>query len=215
MPELDCTIDLSSIDKQCGKCRACSSQSVSDYHFVEDLRNSDAFVAALKEYISKSTPFTCTGPEQVKYPDIRVLDMAGNLVCRVEAKLLKDKPFMTVNKALSGHDLFPKETIVVDLPKLTSYFEIRHKDGSDIPTFVAWHLIRPCPDIGTITIFQNLNVLKEIYNQHGEERTFIRQPKDGDYTNGRQLGIITKFHYSITECRPIEEIIQDICSLRK
>ena len=72
-----------------------------------------------------------------------------------EAKMLEDKPFMKLREKIEGCDLYPKETIVVDYPKLQSYIARAHSDGH-IPTYVVWHLGRPCADIGGITIFQNI-----------------------------------------------------------
>ena len=126
--------------------------------------------------------------------------------------MLNDKPFMKVRSFLSGHDLFPKETIVVDLPKLNHYIDRAHQERG-IPTFIVWYLGRCCPDVGGITVFQDVSVLEQIKIQKGDGRFFERKSGTGDFVNGKKMGITGKYHFSIRECRPIEELIGEILHL--
>lgn len=112
--------------------------------------------------------------------------------------------------------LEPRETLVVDAPKLLSYFECKQNDrdnGKNIPIFVVWKFDRYCDDIGGITVFQEIDTLRQIYNEHREERYLQRRTAANDFQNGRQLGITQKYHYSIRECEPIENLPNWILSL--
>ena len=214
MTDLHCGISLPSINVHCGVCRKCSAQSKSAYYFNRDLTTSQVLVQKLKNLVQSETDYTCADPTEFKHPDIRVLNSQGQLVCRIEAKMLEDKPFMKLREKIEGCDLYPKETIVVDYPKLQSYIARAHSDGH-IPTYVVWHLGRPCADIGGITIFQNVLYLEKILCQMGERRFYGRRTGAGDFVDGAKLGITGKYHFSVRECRPIEELIPEIRSLKQ
>lgn len=209
---LTCHINLQSFEKTCGNCRICSGKSKGAYYFDHDLKNSQELVRELESLICSQTPYHCQGPEVHKNADIRVMDSSNALICRVEAKMLNDSPFMKVHDLLPGHDLFPKETIVVDLPKLNHYIDRAHQEKGT-PTFIVWYLGRRCPDVGGITVFQEVSVLEQIKKRKGNGRYFQRRTGRGDLVDGHQLGITGKYHFSICECRPIEELIGEILSI--
>ena len=217
--KLECSTDLKTLDPKCGDCKLCQAVSKDRYLFDEDLRRSQKLVDALIKLVKDSTSFHCVQPEQVKNPDIRVYNNKEELVCRIEAKMLEDKPFMRVHELLPGRDLYPKETIVVDLPKLKSYFERREEDkkenGRDIPTFVVWRLGRPCAETGGITVFQECLKLKEIFQKKGKGRYFERKTGTGDFRGGQKLGVTKKYHYSVRECRPITELVDELKALEE
>ena len=204
--------DLHSFDRLCGTCHLCTANSKGVYTFSGDLASSYDLVKELISLIHSETPYHCIGPEIHKNADIRVMDDQDDLVCRIEAKMLNDKPFMKVHSFLPGHDLFPKETIVVDLPKLNHYIDRTHQEKG-IPTFIVWYLGRRCPDVGGITVFQNVSILEQIKKQKGNGRFFERKTGRGDFVNGQKLGITGKYHFSICECRPIEELTREILHL--
>lgn len=214
---LQCETDLHTLDPMCGTCNLCTAVSAGNYQFDHDLFRSQELVEALMELVTTVTPFHCLPPENNKDPDIRVLDAQGRLVCRIEAKMLMDKPFMKVHDFLSGHDLYPKETIVVDLPKLMSYFERMRADNANglayIPTFVVWYLGRPCEGLTGVTLFQECRVLKTIFDQKGDSRVYTRRVGAGDIRNGEMMGVTRKYHFSVRECRPIEELIWELQAL--
>ena len=89
----------------------------------------------------------------------------------------------------------------------------RIKEKGNIPIFIVWKFDRPCADVGGITIYQNLEVLKKIYLQKGESRKFRRKTGIGDHIGGKRLGIIDKFHFSIRECKPIESLLDELIEL--
>ncbi len=209
---LQCNVDLHRLERECGNCRKCKAVSKGSYYFDKDLKGSTVLVQQLENLIQSKTPYSCRGPEIHKDPDIRVLRPDGTLLCRIEAKMLNDKPFMKVHELLSGHDLFPKETIVVDTPKLDSYLKRRAEEPT-VPTFIVWTLGRPCEGLQGSTIFQSVDVLGEIRKQKGNTRIYQRRTGNGDFVNGKQMGITQKYHFSVRECRPIEELVEVILSL--
>jgi hypothetical protein len=212
---LHCGINLAELTDQqleCGACKICKPESTLVYPFERDLKDSELLVEILKQYIQANTPYKCYPPENTKKPDICVINVMydNQLICRVEGKLLTGKAFMLSQKLLES-PLFPKETLVVDTPKLFSYFECNEQDNKEkgyiVPLFVVWKFDRPCADLGGITVFQEINKLKSIYDIHGMSRNFERETTSSDYKKGHKLGITAKYHFSLRECRPIEQLI--------
>lgn len=207
---LNCNVIPQHINVNCETCQKCSGKSKFDYPFQKDLFNSDGFVNALMEHIERTTGAKCRKTTIDKNPDINVFSKSGALVCRVEAKYLEGQAFM---KSFNTCGLYPKECLVIDRPKLLSYFDCKENDrrkGCNIPIYVAWKFDRPCEDIGGITIAQEIDVLRQIYNQYGDVRFFERAEAITDYSNGRRLGITSKYHFSIRECFPIENLVEEI-----
>ena len=218
---LHCGINLKALTDEelaCGACKKCIARSKLDYPFQRDLDTSDALVKALKHYIQTNTKYECKAPEVDKNPDIRVLDVTNgaNLVCRVEAKFLEGFAFMKAQEKLGDH-LLPKETLVVDEPKLLSYFECKQRDreqeGRDVPIFVVWKFDRPCAGVGGITVFQEIDKLNAIYNARGSKRAFERETVESDYVGRQKRGITAKYHFSLRECQPIENLAPEIMKI--
>lgn len=216
---LHCNIDLhhlSDWSKPCGACNICQPTSALTYPFARDLLNSQMLVQKLKKYISESTGLTCRDTDIDSNPDILVYDKNERLIARVEAKYLEGKAFMKVAQKI-GEPLYPKETLVVDEPKLISYFHCKERDrqqyARDIPIFVVWQFDRPCADVGGISIYQEVDLLKKIYDKKGMLRKYARRTGQGDYVNSVRLGVIDKVHYSITECEAIETLPGEILKL--
>ena len=174
---LSCGIDLGNLsdtEMECGSCNVCSPTSALVYPFVRDLATSQQLVDELINLIQNNTNLKCKHTEIHKDPDINVFNEKDELICRIEAKYLSGKAFMKVGRILSDK-LKPKETLVVDEPKLLSYFERIEKDNGLIPIFIVWKFDRPCKDVGGTTIFQTASKLKEIYDQKGASRRFRRK----------------------------------------
>ena len=209
---LTCRIDPKTIPLQCGVCTKCQARSRLDYPFDKDLANSDDLVAAIMNFVTAATGYRCERTDIHKNPDINVFNTNNQVICRIEAKYLEGYAFM---KSLGMVGLHPRETLVVDTPKLRSYINCKTADlaaGNDIPIFVVWKFDRPCNDIGGIAVFQEIDVLKRIFDQH-PERHHNRKPAYNDYRNGSRMGITEKYHYSITECEPIELLPKMILAL--
>lgn len=210
---LECKIDFNKIKRNCGECKICEPKSKLVYPFERDLTTSEELVEELKKLIGSNNKYSCSEPEIVKNPDIRVFDKDGKLVCRVEAKYLEGKAFVKARDIL-GDKLQPRETLVLDEPKLLSYFECKRNDAekydSDIPIYIVWKFDRPCSDIGGITVFQEVEELKKIYEMKGADRRYERKIGNGDIVDGEKRGITLKYHFSLLECRPIEELTTEI-----
>lgn len=207
-------VDPQRIPLSCGTCNKCLGKSKLDYPFSRDLFNSDDLVQELMRFVSETTGFVCEPTTIYKNPDINVWDCDHNLVCRVEAKYLSDQAFMNAKKYIN---LFPREALAVDEPKLLSYFNCKEADylaGKNIPIFVVWQYDRPCEDIGGITVFQEIDILKQVYSDCGPSRAFERKSSFNDYQNGAKMGITKKYHFSIRECNPIEALPPRILALR-
>lgn len=173
-------------------------------------------VAELKKFIMEMTGLKCVDTDVHRNPDIMVLGDNDNLIARIEAKYLEGKAFMKVGEKLKA-PLYPKEALVVDEPKLKSYFKCKEEDmqkyDKNIPIFVVWKYDRPCADVGGICIYQEVDELKRIYDEKGSFRAYRRQTGQGDYVDGKRMGVIDKFHFSITECKPIEKLPSELNAL--
>lgn len=215
---LSCKVNLRTLDDnnlQCGACRKCAGKSILNYPFARDLRNSEDLVRELQDYITRNTGYTCKPTEIDKNPDINVYRDAScqELLCRIEAKYLEGQAFMKSKDYLGLH---AKETLVVDEPKLKSYIQCKaddRKNGKEIPIYVVWKFDRPCDDVGGIAVFQEIDELERLYKSHGEKRAFRRRQGENDCQNGRNMGIKDKYHFSIRECEPIENLIPIIRTL--
>lgn len=210
---LRCGMNLQAIDLECNQCQKCAGKSKLIYPFTRDLYNSDDLVMAIKNYIESQTGCTCEKTKIDKNPDLEVYNSRNELICRIEAKYLEGQAFMASRKYIG---LYPRETLVVDTPKLLSYFHCKENDrrsGKNIPIFIVWKIDRPCDDIGGIAVFQEIDVLKEIYTRVGEKRYFRRRSASTDYVNRAKMGITDKYHFSLRECRPVEELIDEVNAL--
>lgn len=215
---MKCDIDLQNYSYDCGECKLCKPESKKDYPFIKDLINSQNLVENLKVLIEGNTPFKCREPGEGEHenPDIEVYDLLTNqTICRVEAKMLASQAFM---KSITTIGLLPKEALVVDEPKFLHYLRCKENDNAmrinrkEIPIFIVWQWLRPCPDMYDTVVFQELSVLNGIYRQTGG-RNFRRAVANNDYVNGHRRGVIDKIHFSMKECLPIEHLIPWINSL--
>ena len=215
---LTCKVDLRSLDDsnlECGLCKKCTGNSKLDYPFHRDLLNSDDLVVELMRYISAKTGYFCRKTTIDKYPDINVYrDSAyDELLCRIEAKLLEGQAFMKARERLG---LYAKETLVVDEPKLDSYLCCKEEDrkkGREIPIYVVWKFDKPCDDVGGITVFQEIDELQRLRRLYGYARAFRRRTGAYDYQNGIRMGVVDKYHFSIRECEPIENLVSVMCQI--
>lgn len=212
---LSCKINISAAPNSlfdCGQCQKCQPVSALNYPFQKDLKTSDDLVREIKSLVEENTHLKCLDPEINKNPDVRVVDVAFNnfLICRIEAKYLEGKAFVKASEIIG---LRAKETLAVDEPKLLHYFECKERDKKlldrEIPIFVVWKFDRPCDDIGGITVFQEVDILREIYYQH-PNRFYERKTADNDIVDNKKIGVTKKYHYSIKETKPIWELIPAI-----
>ncbi|WP_173913123.1 hypothetical protein [Acinetobacter sp. Marseille-Q1618] len=213
---MKCNINLQNYDYVCDPCDLCSPKSKGNYPFNSDLDNSKSLVNELVLMIEASTPFKCKDPVDHRNPDIVVFNPINNeLICRVEAKMLGSQAFMMAQNFIG---LMPKEALVIDEPKFLHYLHCKRNDpiqftnGREVPIFIVWQWLRPCPDIYNTTVFQEISTLEPIYVRTGG-RQFQRRVANNDFANGRRLGVIDKIHFSMKECLPIEQLIPRILDL--
>ena len=209
---LTCHVNPSLIPLECNNCHICQARSKLDYPFNKNLSDSDGLVAEIMNFVTVRTGYRCKRTTVHKNPDIDVYDNTGRIICRIEAKYLEGYAFM---KSLQQVNLFPRETLVVDSPKLDSYIQRKAADlaaGNNIPIFVVWKFDRPCRDIGGIAVFEEIDALNAIRCQY-PERSFERKSAFNDYRYGNKLGITSKYHYSIRECKPIGDLPAMISAL--
>ena len=217
---LSCNINIECVPDylfDCASCDKCEPISTLNYPFSKDLKDSNELVIELKKYIEQNTKLKCFDTEENKNPDIKVVDIFSEdfLLCRIEAKYLEGKAFVKSSQTIG---LRPKETLVVDEPKLIHYFKCKELDFKNtnrrIPLFVVWKFDRPCNDIGGITVFQEIDVLKEIYNNN-QNRLYERKCATNDFVDGVKQGVTKKFHFSIKETRPFWQLLQEIFDIAK
>jgi hypothetical protein len=209
---LECHIDLKNLDDynlQCGSCNKCKGNSILNYPFQRDLLNSDDLVKEIIKYVSNGTGYFCERTTINKNPDINVYRNSSckDLVCRIEAKFLQGQAFM---KAKNYLDLYAKEALVVDEPKLNSYIQCKEEDrkkGREVPIFIVWKFDRPCDDVGGIAVFQEIDELERLHRLYGYVRAYQRGTGANDYQNGIRMGVVDKYHFSIRECEPIEKLV--------
>lgn len=152
---LYCNINPQAINPLCGQCRKCSGRSRCDYPFEKDLLNSDDLVAAIIDFVKANTGYACERTQVHKKPDINVFAPNGEIICRIEAKYLEGQAFMKSQQYIGLH---PRETLVVDEPKLLSYFECKQNDRAQGKKFL-FSLFGSSTD--TVTILVELLCFKK------------------------------------------------------
>ncbi len=209
-----CPIDISNLNKdsfKCGSCNICENKESNGVgQFNSDLSDAKIFEEELKNFIVKQTGLTHIESIKHKNADLSFYKR-GQLICRVEAKLLKGKAPIFMKKIIQ---LEGKETLVVDEPKFEHYLKTKKEDNNknvnfEIPTFIVWRFDRPCEDFGGITIYQELDILNEII-ENNPQRKFERKTNENDMKNGKKLGVTRKIHFSISETKPIWKLTEDI-----
>lgn len=211
---MKCFVDIRNLkesDFKCGSCNICSE----DYkdrigNFKDDLNNARAFENELKDYVMSRTGLDFVESKNYKNADL-AFSKRGQLICRVEAKLLNGKAPVFMKKIVG---LEGKEMLVVDEPKFEHYVKKSEEDNLsnfaiNIPTFVVWQFNRPCEDFGGITVFQDLNKLKSSIEAN-PKRKFERKTNEKDIQDGIKLGVTKKFHFSISETEPIWRLTESI-----
>lgn len=172
----------------CDVCKLCSSQSKGLYYFDEDLKKSINAVEEVANDITTNTNLVPYPTDVEKRGDILIKNMTGENVARVEVKLITTT-FKMVKRLLPQSNLSPFEVVVIDEPKLQSYFKTQEEDK--LPYFVVIKLTRACRN--GQKVYARLEDLKKIYNFYGNKRFFKRRTGFGDGTKG----VITKYHFSV------------------
>lgn len=172
----------------CDVCDLCKGESKGFYYFDKDLAKSINSVQEVSNDILQNTNLTPRPTDVEKRGDILLYNKDGKKVARVEVKLITTT-FRKIKTILPNGDLTPYETVVIDEPKLKTYFKTQEEEG--IPFFVVVKLTRACRD--GAKVFARLEDLKSVYDLYGRTRYFQRQIGAGDGNKG----IIAKYHFSI------------------
>jgi len=202
---------------ECNLSNKCSGKSKGQYIFEDDTALSDKVEEETKMLIVKHTKFLCDKVIDKEladgYPDLKVLlESPDNVVARVEVKF-QQRTFMKIKQKLPLANLLPAETVALNKSDLVRYFEI-YTLIKPTPIYIVWKLLRPC--FGELWLYNHISEFKKIYEQYGDKRTFRRQSGYGDIDEeGRHLGVVVNYHFSINELKTIEYLFEELNALRK
>ena len=188
----------------CNSCRTrCDGKSKGIYIFNNDVKFSEERENKVIQQINTVDGFLAKKCEKDGYPDIEVLHKPTGKVFYIEIKVQR-RTFMAVKRLLPEADLEPSETLALNLSDLLRYFEIHEKDGA--PVFILWCVLeRPCvvPAGETRYFYQNVELLKSIYQKYYDKRRFRRKSGYGDVVDGQHKGVVVNYHFSLNEFREL------------
>jgi len=186
----------------CDKClNRCDGTSKGNYIFETDVKYSENFENKIIDFINNKTDKQAKKTTKNGYPDIKISDKFEELIYYIEIKAQR-RTFMFVKRLLPEADLIPSETVALNLSDLKRYFKIY--DMVKMPIYIVWVLSnRPCilKAKEHSLFFNNLDILKEIYNKYGEARRFRRREGHGDVIDGIHKGVVVNYHFSLNELR--------------
>lgn len=195
---------LSEFIFDCNTCPArCDGKSKMSYIFNYDAAFSEGYEQRIIDKINSTKTFTAAKCDESGYPDV-VMKQDGNIYAYLEVKV-QQRTFMSVSKALPDSKLLPSETIALNLSDLLRYFTI--KDTMPTPIYIVWVLLnRACivPLGKTQFYFQDVELLRKIYEQQKDNRRFRRKSGDGDVVNGVHKGVTVNYHFSLNELKKWE-----------
>ena len=177
----------------------CDGVSKGNYNFKNDIELSEYYEKELIRRI-KEEGFDAKKTENHNFPDIEVYARKnGTIHCYVEVKVQR-RSFMKVKEILPQSDLIPSETLALNLSDLERYFKISKEIKKTI--YIMWVLLeRPCilKKQKAKSFYQDLAVLKEIYDYYRGKRRFKRKSGVGDIVEGQHKGVVVNYHFSINE----------------
>lgn len=186
----------------CNKCFSkCDGKSKGIYIFGNDAEYSERKENQLIKQINTINEYEAKKCELEGYPDIEILHKPSGKLFYVEIKAQR-RTFMSVKRILPEGGLEPSETIALNLSDLVRYFEIQEKINK--PIFILWCVEnRPCivPNEKTMYFYQDIKILKTIYDEVKDKRKFRRESGYGDVVNGKHLGVVVNYHFSLNELK--------------
>ncbi|MBE9467691.1 MAG: hypothetical protein IMY72_05130 [Bacteroidetes bacterium] len=187
----------------CNSCPTrCDGKSKGLYLFEKDLDFSEYFEQKIVNHLNKKYNFFAQKTEDNSFPDIEVHKKGvADVWFYIEIKVQK-RTFMLVEKILPQSNLKPSETVALNLSDLLRYFSIHDKTKK--PIFIFWGLLnRPCivKKNEYLFFYQNINILKNIYQKYGDKRRFRRKSGKGDVVNGVHKGVTVNYHFSLNELK--------------
>jgi hypothetical protein len=186
----------------CSECKTrCDGISKLVYHFESDSAFSNKFESLICEDINMKTSKIARITKNPGYPDIEIFNKNSQLIAYLEVKAQR-RTFMSVNKLLPNSNLNPSETIALNLSDLLRYFDIYN--NINVPIYIVWVLSnRPCilKMKENKLFFQDINILKNIYLKYLNKRRFTRKSGKGDVVNGKHMGVVVNYHFSLNELK--------------
>lgn len=178
----------------------CDSVSKMNYQFADDAAFSEHYEQLLISHINQFTPFKASKTAEKGFPDISVLNKLGEQFY-IEVKVQR-RTFMSVEKILPQSDLKPSETVALNLSDLHRYFDLEAE--KKVHVFIFWVVLnRPCilGNNDSQFFYRLASELKPIYESELERRRFRRKSGDGDFVDGKHLGVTVNYHFSLKELK--------------
>ena len=180
----------------------CDGKSKMNYQFQNDVAFSERYENRIIHWYNHyHEDIMAQKTNQDGYPDIEILDIYHQLIGLVEVKI-QARTFMSVQRKLPRANLFPSETLTLNLSDLERYFNIVEK--VNVPAYIVWGLMeRPCVvPVNKLQYYhQNILTLKNIYKKELNKRRFRRKSGKGDIVNGQHKGVVVNYHFSLKELK--------------
>ena len=184
----------------CDVCHTrCDGKSKLNYQFKNDVDFAEEQERLVIDRSIELFGYKATKTERDGYPDLELRDEKNDLVKYVEVKAQR-RTFMSVERLLPQAKLKPSETLALNLSDLLRYFQI--KEEEEIPIYLLWTLSeRLCltEENQFNFYYQDIDVLKEIYEKYESKRRFRRQSGSGDVVDGVHKGVVVNYHFSLNE----------------
>jgi len=177
----------------------CDGHSKGVYDFDSDVRLSEYYEEKIIAYINSKGKYTAKKTEKDGYPDLEIYTPDHQLKEYIEIKV-QQRTFMNVRRSIPKANLFPSETLALNLSDLERYFDIFHQEGK--PLCIAWVLLnRPCilqSDEYRVYV-QKIEKLEEIFHEKRMTRRFRRESGIGDIVDNEHKGVVVNYHFSLKE----------------
>lgn len=200
-------VELSKNIFDCSMCEhRCDAVSKAVYEFDDDILFSNLIQDLVIELIRRiNISFDAFRNEtDHSHPDL-IIKRKNSIeeVALIEIKV-QARTFMKIRELLPASNLYPSETLTLNLSDLERYYSIKEKLQK--PIYIVWCLInRACLtgiNFRSIKFYhQELDVLKKIHsNDIDNSRRFRRKSGKGDVDQmGEHKGVVVNYHFSINE----------------
>ncbi len=189
---------ISSYQFDCNVCPTpCDGISKGVYNFKNDVNFAETQEQIIIDHLNRKG-YQAAKCNREGFPDI-IIKKHDKISSYLEVKAQR-RTFMQIKKILPQTKLLPSETLALNKSDLLRYFEIFDREQQNI--FIVWVLQnRPCivPQNQSYYYYQNLSVLRKIYENCGNKRTFKRKSGQGDIVNGAHKGVVVNYHFSLNE----------------
>lgn len=192
--------ELSPFVFDCDTCPTrCDGVSKSNYQFQSDADFSEQHEKKIIEIINTKSEYNAQKTSEPGYPDIEIRNKRTGEISYLEIKV-QQRTFMSVKKFLPMSGLSPSETVALNLSDLIRYFKLQDNTQKNIT--ILWVLLnRACivKSNAPYYFYQNVEVLKNIYQKHLDNRRFRRASGEGDVVDGIHKGVTVNYHFSLSE----------------